>query len=133
MLSEYSYLLAWCLYLICATGLYWALCRLIKLLRFSVLIYLFKSILAVILFTPGMSVPSENLWAPAYIVAVYGYIEDEQLLATQAALYMLGAWCLVGLVLILYYLFSILRNQKHSAKKQQASLSQRGASARVPD
>jgi len=112
MLTEFDYVVAWIIYLVCAAGLYWTLSRIIKWLKFPVLIYFFNSVLAVMLFTPAISVPDENLWAPAYVVAVYGYIQDEQLLATQAALYMLGAWCIVGFILILNYLFSVIKASK---------------------
>ena len=104
MLTEFGYLLAWTVYLSCAVILYWSLGLLINKMGPKIIRYFFKSLLAVLLFTPAVSFPDQNVWAPAYLVTVYSYVQGEHFLAFQAGLWMVGAWCVVCLVMALSYI-----------------------------
>lgn len=118
MLTEFGYLLAWVVYLACAVVLYWALGFVVHRFRPKIVQYFVKSVLAVLLFTPAVSVPDQNLWAPAYLVSIYSYIVDEQILAIQATLMMIGAWCVINLLMALSYLLKRIRQQKTPPRHQ---------------
>ena len=112
MLNDFDYVVAWCVYFVCAVGLYWCLGLVFRYFRPKALEYLARSLIAVALFTPAMTVPEQNLWAPALIVAIYSYVQDDVLLATQAAMYMVSAWCVIALLLMLAHLVGRLRGAK---------------------
>lgn len=116
MLTEFGYLVAWVVYLSCAVILYWSLGLLINKMGPKIIQYVFKSLLAVLLFTPAVSVPDQNVWAPAYLVTVYSYIQDEHFLAFQAGLWMVGAWCVVCLLMSLSYILKRIRQKSPSVQ-----------------
>ena len=118
MLTELGYVAAWAIYLLCAVMLYWGLGPIFRVCGPKVIQYFLRSFIVVILFTPAVSVPEQSLWAPAYLVALYGYIEGEEILATKAALFMAGGWCVIGLLLSLSYVFGKLRRSGTKASSQ---------------
>jgi len=104
MLTQYSYLTAWAIYLGSSLFFYLMLWPLFKRLSPRPVQLFFRALIAVLLFTPGMSVPEQGLWAPAYIVVLFSVMQQEEVMALNAAMFMVGAFCVMGLLFALTYI-----------------------------
>ncbi|MDG9667948.1 hypothetical protein ONV78_09410 [Hahella sp. CR1] len=101
MLTDFGYIAGWVAYLLAALALYALMMPLFNRCGPRPVQLFLRSLLAVVLFTPAMSVPKDGLWAPAHIVAAYNWLQHDDNAALQAGLLMLAAWCVIGLLFAL--------------------------------
>ena len=105
MLNPTNYAVAWGLYLACALGFYLLSWPLLNKIGLGPLRKFLKGLLAVILFTPAMTVPSENLMAPATLVLIFEAAQGHQDLAIQAGMLLALALTAVFCMMLLDALF----------------------------
>ncbi len=117
MLTDTELQLAWVIYYASALIMLLALRPVFGWFRPKALGYFLFSILIVLLLTPAIASPEQNLWAPAHIVMLYSLLNDEILIATQAGLFMIGGWCVVGLLAALLHIINKMRHS-HSPGRQ---------------
>ena len=105
MLNEHNYAIAWGLYILSALGFYLLMWPLFNRIPYRVLRRFCKAVLAALLFTPAVTVPSERLMAPATLVlafeAVQGHVEE----AIQAGMLLALALLAVFGMMLLEALF----------------------------
>tara|TARA_R110001592_G_scaffold171325_1_gene409607 strand:- start:8982 stop:9326 length:345 start_codon:yes stop_codon:yes gene_type:complete len=105
-LESASYAIAWLLYLTGAVGITfvcWRMTRHIKLRRTRRSL---RALIAVILFTP-INIGQSGIWlAPAYLVGAYDWVLGEVDRAQLAGIFILAAY---GLVVLMILLESVLR------------------------
>lgn len=98
-----SYILAWCVYLVSATGLtsvFWRMTRNLTLRRTRRSL---RTLVAVLLFTPiNINIDTSELWlAPAYLVGTYDWILGNQERAAQAGVFIAIAYMLMMVIIML--------------------------------
>ncbi len=108
MLTQFGYLSAWSIYLAAAVVFYLLLWPLFKLLGPRPIQLFFRALVAVVLFTPAISVPEQGLWAPAYIVALVSLMQNDEVRALHASMFMAGSLCVIGLLFALEYILTKL-------------------------
>src|SRR5690606_45099 len=96
MLTEHNYAIAWGIYIVCALGFYFLLWPLLNKIGFTYLRKFLKALLAVILFTPALTVPTDKLMAPATLVLAFEAVQGNTEQAIQAG--MLLALALIAAV-----------------------------------
>ncbi len=121
MLTQFSYISAWSIYLGCGLFLYLILWPLYKRLGPRPVQLFFRALVAVVIFTPAISVPEQGLWAPAYIVALFSVMQHEEVMALNAAMFMAGAFCILGLMFALTYIAKRLMGSGHGSAPKSSS------------
>ncbi|OZG73520.1 hypothetical protein BTA51_10920 [Hahella sp. CCB-MM4] len=120
MLTQFGYLSAWSIYLVAAVVFYFMLWPLFKRLGPRPVQLFFRALVAVVVFTPAISVPEQGLWAPAYIVALVSLMQHDEVRALHAGMFIAGSLCIIGLLFALEY---ILGKLGKGGGQQQASKS----------
>ncbi len=105
MLSTHNYAIAWGLYLFSCLGFYLLLWPLLSRIRWALPRKFLRALLAVLLFTPAMTVPAEKLMAPATLVVVFEASQGNIDAAVQAGMLLVLALLAVLGMLLLEALF----------------------------
>ena len=105
MLTTHNYAIAWGLYLFCALGFYLLFWPVLSRIRWTVPRRFLRALLAVLLFTPVMTVPAEKLMAPATLVLVFEASQGDIEAAVQAGMLLVLALLAVLGMLLLEALF----------------------------
>lgn len=101
MLIEYKYEIAWGLYLLSALGFFGLMWPVFQRIPWRGVRRFMKALLAVLLFTPAASVPSESFLAPATLVFAYEALTGDMELAIQARILLgLALVALLGVLLL---------------------------------
>ena len=131
MLTEIGYITGWAIYLTCSLILFFGLNPILKWFKFRFIQLFFKTLIFAVLFTPIMAVPEQSLWAPANITAVFSYVQGDELQATQAGLFILVAWCCLGLLASLLVIFRKLTHTEPKPVKKKRSTEAPATSSRT--
>ncbi|WP_020406651.1 hypothetical protein [Hahella ganghwensis] len=108
MLTQFGYLSAWAIYLVAGLVFYFAMWPLFKRLGPRPVQLFFRALVAAVLFTPAISVPEQGLWAPAYIVALASLMQNDEVRALHASMFMAGSLCVIGLLFALEFILGKL-------------------------
>lgn len=96
-----GYVSAWLIYLMSALGLVIVFWRMTRGLKWRRTRRSLRAIVAVVLFTP-INIGPDGLWlAPAYLVGLYDWIQGDFEKAQQAGVFMLYAFVLMIIVILL--------------------------------
>src|SRR5690606_33311068 len=101
MLINYKYEIAWGLYLLSALGFFALMWPVFQRVPWRAVRRFLKALLAVLLFTPSASVPSDSFLAPATLVFAYEALAGDMELAIQAGVLLgLALVALLGILLL---------------------------------
>lgn len=103
MIVSQSYLIAWGVYLLAATGLIIVFWRMTRSIPYKDLTKILRLVVIVLLLTP-VDIGLDAKWfAPAYLVGGYEWVMGNSHLAIKAGIHLLGALTLLTALLTLEY------------------------------